>query len=220
MIHPRFVWNRLPALCSSFQIAVAIILTAIVGRGQEARAANVLWTSLNDGLWQTPANWSSDPMLPGVTDDVLIDQPGAIAVTLSSGAQSINKFTSAENLLITGAAELLVGAGGGTLDGDLAVVNGRLVSQAGGTLTLNGAVNSGVAALRAQSGGTLNAPTLATINAPSNLPAAYDARGVGSKLDLSSVTTFTGGASTSPTSLTAFNGGRVELENVSALVSG
>ncbi|MBA3485437.1 MAG: hypothetical protein H0T51_26885 [Pirellulales bacterium] len=205
---------------SSYSIAVVLFLIAALHQGQPAPAANVLWTSSTDGLYQTPSNWSSSPLLPSFADDVSIDQPGALTVTLSSGSQSIRQLTSEENLVISSAAELLVGAGGGTIDGALTITNGRLTSQAGGTLTVNGAVNSTVVGLRALSGGTLNLPTLAMINAPSSPVARYDAQGALSKLDLSAVTNFSGGDSTSPTTVAAFNGGRVELENVSALTSG
>jgi hypothetical protein len=184
-----------------------------------ASAVQVNWSSPADGLWQTPSNWSSNPALPSFADDVLIDHPGELTVTLSSGLQSIRQLVSEENLTISGAAELTVGVGGGSINGALTISNGRLVSQAG-TLTVNGSLGAGVTGLRALSGGTLQLPTLAAINAPASPVATYDAQGANSKLDLSAVTTFTGGGSTSPTTVSALNGGRVELENVSSIAAG
>jgi hypothetical protein len=184
-----------------------------------SHAVQVNWTSAVDGLWQTPSNWSSNPALPGEFDDVLIDQPGTITVTLSSGVHSVGQLTAEENLTISGAAELVVSVGGGSIDGALAIPSGRLVS-AGGTLAVNGAVNAGLTGLRALAGGTLDLPTLTAINVPATPVATFDARDANSRLDLSSVTALTGGTSTSPTTVAAINGGRVELESVTAITAG
>ena len=137
-----------------------------------------------------------------------IDHTGALTVTLSSGTQTIRQLTAHEGLTISSAAELLVGIGGGVIHGPLSITSGRLTRQAGGTLTVNGMVDPGVAGLRALSGSTLNVPGLTSINTANIVATNHRAQGAGGKLDLSSGTTFTGSASASTTTVTAINGGQ------------
>ena len=62
----------------------------------------VFWDGeAGDGLWQNPVNWSNDT-LPSPTDDAIIDVPGDITVTLSSGEQGVRSLTCQETLVISG----------------------------------------------------------------------------------------------------------------------
>src|SRR5437588_815426 len=54
------------------------------------------------GDWDTPANWSSNPALPGPTDDVTISVTGVPTITHSTGTDTINSLTSNANLALTG----------------------------------------------------------------------------------------------------------------------
>jgi hypothetical protein len=102
------------------RIAAGLLLfNAVLSRPLEADTVNWLYS---DGDWFVPSNWSSNATLPGVNDDVVIDRPGLVTVTLSSSA-SIHSLVC-ENTLT--AASL-------TLAAD-SVVNG--------TLTINSALNA------------------------------------------------------------------------------
>ena len=76
-----------------------------------------------DGLWNSANNWS-DNALPGSSDDVVIDQPGSVTVTHSTGTNTVSSVASNENFTLSG----------GTLEvnGDLSVTGAFNFS--GGTL--------------------------------------------------------------------------------------
>lgn len=100
--------------------------------------SNVEWTGLGGNtLWDTPENWSSH-QVPGAADDVLISDP-SITVTISS-ADAVNTLTSEASIAFNGGSLSLAAAS--TMDGDLAVDNGRLtvtgVLTVTGRLTLSG----------------------------------------------------------------------------------
>src|SRR5262249_47606986 len=63
------------------------------------QAATVSWIS-NSGAWNEPANWSSGS-LPAPDDDVVIDRPGDITVTFSSGSYSIRSLRSEESFVLS-----------------------------------------------------------------------------------------------------------------------
>src|SRR5206468_4162141 len=59
-------------------------------------AATVSWLPNADGFWHVAANWSSNPLLPGPTDDVVIDVGGAAVrtITHSQGSTTVLSLTS------------------------------------------------------------------------------------------------------------------------------
>ncbi len=68
----------------------------------------VSWTGGGDGVnWTDPANWSSNPSLPGSSDDVTIGVPANPTIQLSS-AQSIHSLSSGELLSLNLGATLAV----------------------------------------------------------------------------------------------------------------
>src|SRR5688500_6909827 len=119
-----------------FGVALAFLCASSHGL-----AVPVSWVA-GDGLWQTPANWSSNPTLRGSSDDVTIDRPGTITVTLASGNPTIRSISSQENLVIGGgtALTLAIGAGGGQIHGALTVSRGARLIAGGGVLQANGSV--------------------------------------------------------------------------------
>src|ERR1043165_7069983 len=66
--------------------------------------AAVNWTGGGDGVtWTDARNWSSNPVLPGAADDVVISLPAANpTISLSSGTQSIHSLLSDEAMNLTG----------------------------------------------------------------------------------------------------------------------
>jgi len=85
-------------------------------------AATVFWTG-GSGEWNTPANWSTGA-LPGPGDDVVIDRPGTIIVTNSSGFHSVKSVLCQEGFVFSG--------GSLTVSNTMQVNNGFVL--AGGTL--------------------------------------------------------------------------------------
>ncbi len=184
------------------------------------KAAPVSWVSGGGGDWLTATNWSSNPSLPGITDQVTISQPGTLTITLSATAPEINSLSMSENLQITTPSNLVVGSGGGSISGTINLQSGKLVSKTG-TLNILNTVNSDVAGLAASGGGKmLFAPgVLTTINGRSDTRTTLESDDTNSLLDLSGVTTFTGGGFINSL-LHATNGGKIEMENVVSIVTG
>jgi hypothetical protein len=190
---------------------VCICLTSI------SHGAAVSWVSGASGTWQTATNWSSNPALPGSADDVTINQPGTLTITLATTPPAINSLNMAENLFSNTLSDLFVGAGGGTISGTVTFQAGKLISQTG-TLQLQNTVNSDVSGLKTIAGGKMlfSPGVLPTINAPRTF---LESDGANSLLDLSGVTTFTGGNFANSV-IVASSGGTIELENVSGITTG
>jgi fibronectin-binding autotransporter adhesin len=112
-------------------IFVALLIVAV---GSSVRAATVTWLYGGDGDWNTASNWSSDPSLPGVNDDVIISQPGLVTVSLSSGTAAIHSLVTSETLGIQGGTLSL--AADSQISGMLQLVSGSLIRN--GNLTISG----------------------------------------------------------------------------------
>ncbi len=183
-------------------------------------AAPVSWVNGSGGDWLAPSNWSSNPALPSFIDQVTISQPGTLTITLSGSAPEINSLSMSENLLITTPSDLVVGSGGGSISGTIDLQNGRLISKTG-TLNILNTVNSDVSGLRASAGGNMlfSPGVLSTINGRSDNRTTLESDGTSSLLDLSGVTTFTGGGFFNAV-LAATSGGTIEMENVASMTSG
>jgi len=135
---------RYESTCAAIALLWAVAATS---------GAPVSWVVDSSGLWATPANWSSNPALPGSADDVTIDRPaGDFQITLSGGTQHINSLLLNEALHVTGGtlrANTTVSfsksfnVNGGTLMGGTYVATGSsgigLGSGAGGGVSVTGA---------------------------------------------------------------------------------
>src|SRR5438477_10247303 len=86
-------------------------LTAVFALAGITQAAPVSWVLDADGSWNTAANWSSSPALPGATDDVTINRPlGNYLITLTSGTQSIHSLACEERLALSAGSLTLAAA--------------------------------------------------------------------------------------------------------------
>src|SRR5579864_1633447 len=65
--------------------------------------AAVNWTGGGgDSQWTNPLNWSSNPTLPGASDDVTINVVGVPPIQISSGTQAVNSITCSNSLVVAG----------------------------------------------------------------------------------------------------------------------
>jgi phage baseplate assembly protein gpV len=137
-------------------LLLALLLTQLSTFNPQLHAATVTWIG-GSGDWNTPANWSTGA-LPGPSDDVVLDVPGDMTITHSSGTHAVNSIQSQERFTLSGgtltvsAASLLVSnvtVGGGTLSG-----SGD--STISGTLTWTGGTMSGSGQTIIAPGATLN----------------------------------------------------------------
>jgi len=63
--------------------------------------AIIQWTNPFGGDWNNPANWDLG-RLPAAQDDVIIDVPGAVTITHSSGNTTVQSIQSQEALVLNG----------------------------------------------------------------------------------------------------------------------
>src|ERR1051326_8111721 len=79
--------------------ALCLALCALLSAAT-LQAATVSWVG-GDGDWSTVTNWSS-AALPGQNDDVVIDRPGLITVTHSSGSHTVKSIFCQESFVLSG----------------------------------------------------------------------------------------------------------------------
>ncbi len=125
--------------------------------------AIIAWSGAGDGVTLTQAaNWAG-AVLPGASDNAVINIAGTPTIALSGGAFSVNSFSCAEAFSMTGGTLTVAAASdvsgaftmtGGTLTGlgDVAVSGAMIWS--GGTLSGAGAMTFGAASVVTLSGGT------------------------------------------------------------------
>jgi RHS repeat-associated protein len=77
-----------------------LVLALLCLTSPPLRAATVTWVG-GSGDWNTAANWSTG-VLPGPSDDVVIDRPGEILVTHSSGTHTVRSVLSQEAFQLSG----------------------------------------------------------------------------------------------------------------------
>lgn len=146
----------------SWLLAWLFILSFVSFAVPSAPAATVYWVG-GSGDWNTAANWSSAPALPGPDDDVVLDVPGNVTITLSSGAHTIRSLLSQEPFTLSGGSLTITAnsqladftLSGGTLSGSGDVTVSGALSWTGGTMSGSGrilVVGSGTLTL----GGTAN----------------------------------------------------------------
>src|SRR5215831_9964726 len=112
--------------CSVWRATVALLLLTAMTAAAAHAAVN--WTD-GTGFWDVATNWSSNPALPGATDDVTINVAGVQTITHRSGTDTVQSIAITDNnLAVTGGSLTVSGAFGNTGN----------TSISGGTLTLNG----------------------------------------------------------------------------------
>jgi len=70
---------------------MGVIAAAVALATGPSPSAAVNWTG-GTSFWDLASNWSSNPLLPGAADDVLIDVAGVQTVTHRSGTNTISSF--------------------------------------------------------------------------------------------------------------------------------
>jgi len=126
-------------------------------------AATVTWTGggtgSNAGKWSSPLNWSSNPSLPGVNDDVVIPA-GFSGIQLNAGVQSVRSITCSSPVelvfdtlsvsapsvfhaavtlngaVLTGGGDITINANSTWLKGKM-TGTGKLIVAAGKSLAIN-----------------------------------------------------------------------------------
>src|SRR3982751_2620147 len=135
----------------SSQCVASIVVAVAASASPPTHAAVVNWIG-GSSFWDIATNWGSNPLLPGVADDVFINVAGVQTVTHRSGTNTVN------SLSILGDDMLAVVGGSLTVASTFSA--GAATSIGAGTLTLNG--GSTMASL-AQSGGTLGGTGLVAV---------------------------------------------------------
>ncbi len=121
--------------------------------------STVTWINPDGGDWDTPSNWDTG-VLPGPTDDVVIDLPGIMVTHSSSASDSINSLTisSSDSALDISDGALALNtsssiAGSFTLGNAMLSTAGNLTIS--GTMTWTGGTIAGLGALDIADGAAL-----------------------------------------------------------------
>ncbi len=123
--------------------------------------ATVNWTGNGDGVnWSDPANWDSDPSLPGATDDVVINPAGTNTITVNINADIQSLTLGGTNTLIltsilTLGAASSIGADA-TFKWQSGTINGPGTLTNEGTIVLDGSTSTKQLNGTIQNNGTLN----------------------------------------------------------------
>jgi fibronectin-binding autotransporter adhesin len=208
-----------PALWSHSRAALLAVTTVAGLLAGTASAATITWDGGGGNLnWLTPANWSGD-VLPGPGDDVVIDVPGDVTITLAGNA-SILSLTSNEALTVNGGGTLTV-AGNASNAGLITLANGRLT---GGSWTApTGLTVSGTTGNRLD-GLSLTGPISITTNSwlslrnGLTLNGTLTMNGVNPRLIVETSMTI-GGNATILLDGAAFNPSRINIEGTSVLTT-
>jgi hypothetical protein len=147
---------------SNFHVRRCLAAAVLVSVAAPGHTTPVSWTG-GSSFWDIVTNWSSNPALPGIADDVTIDVPGAQTITVraTGGPFSIASLT------VTGNEVLAIT--GNTLTVANAFVHAATTTVSGGTLVLNGASN--LLTLN-QSAGQLSGTGAVLISGPAGLSLA------------------------------------------------
>jgi len=188
---------------------------------ERALLAVVSWDGGGGDLqWANPLNWSTDA-IPVSGDDVSIDVPGNITVSLDTNDVEIRSLTSHEGLLLRRNLTVL---GNSVIGGPLVITNTRTLEARGASthLTLSGQPDLRFGNLLATSGAVIEASNLSSFTSQLiNDFQEFRAEGNGSRIDLSQLTnTFTGASHVGRVRVSAVNGGVVDLSGITAAEGG
>ena len=184
---------------------------------ERIQPATILWGNSSGGNWDTASNWVGG-VVPGVNDKAVISTTAAATITIQTGdSESVLGLTTAANdtLSITGGA--LTVAASSIFSGPLTMTGGSLTaSGTAATLTANGTTTVSNASLYATGGGQMSLPELTSFPgfADDN---SVQADGTGSVLDLSALTSVPGQNGYDSVTLSATNGGELDLSGLTSL---
>ena len=153
---------------STRRLMTILATCAALSCAAPASAATVAWTGTSS-FWDLASNWSSNPLLPGAADDVLIDVPGVRTVTVRATGGPF----AVQSLSLPGDDILAIAGGALTVAGSYAHNAGTTLSS--GSLLLNG--SSSMATLT-QTGGLLGGTGLLTVNGAASLAGTHSGSGV------------------------------------------
>jgi hypothetical protein len=171
-----------------------VLIASLCFITHRANAADVFWTSDVSGNWSDPANWSSNPRLPGGFDHIIIERPNANPVVTATNLTLLtHQITSTESIVFNGGTTSL-GRGESTTSGrftlrenaDFSVANEGTSFVATGTTIVEGAN------LTAINGASLSLPNLSVFTAHPSQANRINANGGGS-IDLSGLEILQGG---------------------------
>jgi hypothetical protein len=138
-------------------------MAALIGHAGDTVMTSVAWTNTGGGDWDTAANWSSNPNLPGSSDSVTINTAAAATITHAQNqADAIASLSVGTKDLVSVTAGSLTVAGVATLSGGLTLSGGGLsLNGTSTTTTLNQSglsVLSGTGTLTATAGANFSTP--------------------------------------------------------------
>ena len=181
--------------------------------------STVDWISPTSGSWDVGSNWKGGNV-PGPRDDAVVDVPG-VTVTISTTVESVDSITAADPLDISGGGLTVVA--NSTISGGLTMTAGSLTASGSGvSLIVSGTTTASGANLYAQDGATLDLSQLTSYTGGVGDATTLEATGTGSELSLSKLATITADAtqSGSLTQVLAGSGGDVELPVLSQVNGG
>ena len=195
-------------------------LACLIGVGWCGMAqAQVNWITPGSGNWEDGINWSGGAV-PGLADDVTINQGGGNLITIGSAISGVNSLTSAEDLLLLQNQNLTLTTGGVTngsltlgINSDLTVNSGLFTAN--GTTVLDGGNVFG------NGGSTLDFSVVTSYITDTGTNDSRTFRGTnGSTLDFSGLTSLTGGGFIRTLNVQADTGSSIDLSNLTNHVGG
>ena len=111
------------------------VAAAIAISDFEAIGETISWTGEGDGLWTDPVNWSAG-RVPSRFDDVVIDHPGEVTISIEGARIDVNSISSRESLNIAAGSSLVV-FDDSLVEGSLTLGVGSLLSAFGPGVQFN-----------------------------------------------------------------------------------
>src|SRR3989441_3931169 len=115
---------------------ILVLVVSIFLAVTQVHGATVNWVDAT-GFWDVATNWSSNPLLPGAGDDVIISVAGVQTITHRSGADTIRSLSMTDNILAVTGGSLIV-TGGVTMSGSTINVDGASILAFQGDQTVGG----------------------------------------------------------------------------------
>lgn len=175
-----------------FILLVSCICTFLFPSRTEA--ANVSWI-VGSGDWANASNWSTGAV-PTAADDVTINVPGVVTVTISNGSNAAKSLQCANALTISGGELSLTGSS--SISGAFTINQGGLLSVAGGGVEVaflgNSTIDNG--RFEVLSGAVVTIPNATTYDITELDPniVVANVSGIGSRLNLYNVLNLTIGS--------------------------
>src|SRR2546426_10650814 len=115
---------------------ILVLVVSIFLAVTQVHGATVNWVDAT-GFWDVATNWSSNPLLPGAGDDVIISVAGVQTITHRSGADTIRSLSMTDTILAVTGGSLIV-TGGVTMSGSTINVDGASILAFQGDQTVGG----------------------------------------------------------------------------------